>query len=403
MKYIILIGDGMADYPVEELGGKTPLEVADLRNLNRIAQIGKLGMVRTIPKGFTPGSDIANLSILGYDPQKYYTGRAPLEAASIGLQLKKEDLAFRCNLVTLTVKDGDTYVDDFSAGHISTKEAVEIINEIDHKLGNENIRFFPGISYRHIMVLKDGNESLKTTPPHDITNKIISPYMPEGKGKEQIIQMMNDSKAILDNHYINKMRTKDSRKPANSIWLWGQGRAPNMPTLMKRYGIRGSVISAVDLIKGIGIYAGLEVIDVPGATGYLDTNYHGKAKYALRELEDKDFVYVHVEAPDEAAHSGDLENKIKAIERFDNEVIGTVLDGISKFHEYQIMVLPDHSTPLKLMTHSCDPVPFVVFSSNDKGSIPSKDTGFNEKSAKKSCISIEDGHKLLSFFLQGKV
>ena len=403
MKYIILIGDGMADDPVEELGGKTPLEVADLRNLNRIAQMGKLGVVRTIPKGFAPGSDIANLSILGYDPREYYTGRAPLEAASIGVQLKQEDLAFRCNLVTLTVKDGDTYMDDFSAGHISTKEAVEIINEIDDRLGNEDIRFFPGVSYRHIMVLKEGNESLKTTPPHDITNQVVSSYLPEGNGRDQIIQVMDASKAILDHHYINEMRIKDSRKPANSIWLWGQGRAPNMPTLMERYGITGSVISAVDLIKGIGIYAGLEVIEVPGATGYLDTNYHGKAEYALRELEEKDFVYVHVEAPDEAAHSGDLKNKITAIERFDNEVIGTVLDGIGKFHEYRIMVLPDHATPLKVMTHTNDPVPFVVFSSNDKGSVSSKDIGFNEKSAKKSRISIEDGHTLLSFFLQGKV
>ncbi|MDY6856883.1 MAG: cofactor-independent phosphoglycerate mutase [Thermodesulfobacteriota bacterium] len=403
MKYIILIGDGMADDPVEELGGKTPLEVADLQNLNRIAQIGKLGMVRTIPRGFTPGSDIANLSILGYDPQEYYTGRAPLEAASIGIQLKQEDLAFRCNLVTLTVKGGDTYMDDFSAGHISTKEAEEIINEIDHKLGNEDITFFSGVSYRHIMTLKDGNDSLKTTPPHDISHKIINPYLPKGKGKEQIIQLMNDSKAILDNHYINKRRTKDLKKPANSIWLWGQGRAPNMPTLMESYGIKGSVISAVDLIKGIGIYAGLEVIEVPGATGYLDTNYQGKAKYALRELKDKDFVYVHVEAPDEASHSGDLKNKITAIERFDNEVIGTVLDGIGRFHEYRIMVLPDHATPLKVMTHTCNPVPFVVFSSNDKGPVPSKGIGFNEKSAKMSRISIEDGHTLLSFFLEGKV
>ncbi|MFH2012334.1 MAG: cofactor-independent phosphoglycerate mutase [Pseudomonadota bacterium] len=402
MKYIILIGDGMADYPIEELGDKTPLEVADIPNMDLIAQKGKLGMVSTIPKGFSPGSDIANLSILGYDPKEYYTGRAPLEAASMGLTLETEDVAFRCNLVTLAVKDNKTYMDDYSAGHISTEEAKEIIHEVDQKLGTDEIKFYPGVSYRHLMVWKDGQKELNTTPPHDISGKAIGSYLPKGKGETQILKLMNDSQTILENSHINKTRIKNSKKPANSIWLWGQGKKPDMPTLSESYHITGSVISAVDLIKGLGVYAGLEVIDVPGATGYLDTNYKGKADYAIKALEKKDFVYLHVEAPDEASHSGDLKNKIKAIELFDKEVVGTVLEKMNKFQSYRIMVLPDHSTPLSVMSHTSDPVPFAIFSSDDKETNPSKDVGFNEKSAIANNLFIEDGHKLLTFFLQDK-
>ena len=400
MKHIILIGDGMADYPVPELGGKTPLEVADIPNMNLIVQKGKLGMVRTIPMGLHPGSDIANLSILGYDPRQYYTGRAPLEAASLGLKLGPEDVAYRCNLVTLSVKNGKKYMDDYSAGHISTEEAKEIIHEIDQKLGIKDIKFYPGVSYRHLMVWKNGQKELSTTPPHDISGKAIDSYLPKGKGEKQILQLMNDSQTILENSNLNKIRIKNYKKPANSIWLWGQGKSPKMPTLLERYRITGSVISAVDLIKGIGVYAGLEVIDVPGATGYLDTNYQGKANYALRALEKRDFVYLHVEAPDEASHSGDLKNKLIAIERFDKEVVGTVLDKINRFRDYRIMVLPDHSTPLSVMSHTPDPVPFAIFSSEDKETKPSKDMGFNEKSARINNLFIEDGYKLLPFFLR---
>jgi len=400
MKHIILIGDGMADYPVPELGGKTPLEVADIPNMNLIVQKGKLGMVRTIPMGLHPGSDIANLSILGYDPKQYYTGRAPLEAASLGLKLGPEDVAYRCNLVTLSVKNGKKYMDDYSAGHIYTEEAKEIIHEIDQKLGIKDIKFYPGVSYRHLMVWKNGQKELSTTPPHDISGKAIDSYLPKGKGEKQILQLMNDSQTILENSNLNKIRIKNYKKPANSIWLWGQGKSPKMPTLLERYRITGSVISAVDLIKGIGVYAGLEVIDVPGATGYLDTNYQGKANYALRALEKRDFVYLHVEAPDEASHSGDLKNKLIAIERFDKEVVGTVLDKINRFRDYRIMVLPDHSTPLSVMSHTPDPVPFAIFSSEDKETKPSKDMGFNEKSARINNLFIEDGYKLLPFFLR---
>ncbi len=402
MKYIILIGDGMADYPLEELGGKTPLEVAHIPNMNLMARKGKLGLVKTIPEGLNPGSDIANLSILGYDPKEYYSGRAPFEAASIGLKLSPADVAFRCNLVTLCIKEGQTYMDDYSAGHISTEEAIEIINEIDSSLGTEDIKFYPGVSYRHLMVWKNGQEELNTTPPHDISGKAIDPYLPSGKGEERIVQLMNDSRMILEHSPVNKIRTKGSKKPANSIWLWGQGKAPRMPALSDKYGISGSVISAVDLIKGIGMYAGLKVINVPGATGYLDTNYRGKAEYALKELEEKDFVYLHVEAPDEAAHSGDLKGKMRAIERFDKEVVGTVLDRIDRFTAHRIMVLPDHPTPLKVMSHTADPVPFAIYSSDDKETTISRDLNFSEESAKRTRIYIEDGYKLLTFFLEGR-
>jgi len=400
MKYVILIGDGMSDYPVSGLGGKTPLEVADIPNMDRMAQKGIFGLVSTIPKGFNPGSDTANLSILGYDPKKYYTGRAPLEAASIGLRLGPEDVAFRCNLITLSARDGKIYMEDYSAGHITTEEGRELIRKIDNRLGTEDIKFCPGVSYRHIIVWKNGQEKLETTPPHDISGKAIDPYLPKGKGKRIILKLMDDSKTILESDPINIRRVKESKKPANSIWLWGQGRAPEMPTLCERYNISGSVISAVDLIKGLGMYAGLEVVNVPGATGYLDTNYLGKAEYALRELGEKDFVYVHVESPDEASHSGNIEDKIKAIERFDKDVVGTVLDGIDKFGEFRVMVLPDHSTPLTLMSHTSDPVPFAIYSSNDSKVLPSKDLDFNERSAKKNSLYIEDGYKLLTFLLR---
>ena len=401
MKHIILIGDGMADYPVQELGGRTPLEAANIPNMDLMAQKGRLGLVKTIPEGFSPGSDIANLSILGYDPRKYYTGRAPLEAASMGLKLGTDDVAFRCNLVTLSIKDDEIYMDDFSAGHISTEEAKALISEIDKKLGSTDIRFYPGVSYRHLMVWKKGHERPDTTPPHDISGRAIACHMPKGEGKERIIELMDEAKMLLKDHPINKKRVAHAGKPANAIWLWGQGKAPTMPTLFETYGVSGAVISAVDLIKGIGIYAGLDVVNVPGATGYLDTNYRGKADYALRELEEKDLVYLHVEAPDEAAHSGDLKDKIEAIERFDRDVVGTILDGMDRFGDYGILVLPDHATPLTVMSHTTDPVPFARYSSHDKGTTPSKASGFNEKSAKEARLYVNEGSKLLGQFLEG--
>jgi len=402
-KYIVLIGDGMADYPIAELGGKTPLQSARTPTLDRLARQGTLGRVNTIPPGFSPGSDVANLSVFGYDPAVYYTGRAPLEAVAMGVKLAPADVAFRCNLVTLLKEDGDTYMEDFSAGHISTEEAGRIVKDLEKELGNEEFNFYPGVSYRHLLVWRNGEASLrlKTTPPHDITGRNISPHVPEGDGDEEILWLMNRARKILPSHPVNLERTGMGKKPGNAIWLWGQGKAPVLKPMTQRFGIRGSVISAVDLIKGIGYYAGLEIVNVPGATGYLDTNYVGKAEYALKALEDQDLVYVHVEAPDEAAHNGNLKDKIQAIEDFDRKIVAPILEGAEKFGGYRLLILPDHFTPLTIKTHSPEPVPFIVFSSEEKDNPLKAGRSFDEESAEKAGLLIEKGHELLEKFIKG--
>ena len=402
-KYIVLIGDGMADYPVAELGGKTPLQTARTPNLDRLARQGTLGRVNTIPPGFSPGSDVANLTVFGYDPAVYYTGRAPLEAVAMGVKLAPADVAFRCNLVTLLKEDGDTYMEDFSAGHISTEEAGRIVKDLAKELGNEEFNFYPGVSYRHLLVWRNGEASLrlKTTPPHDITGGNISPHVPEGDGDEEILWLMNRAQKILPSHPVNLERTRMGKKPGNAIWLWGQGKAPVLKPITHRFGIRGSVISAVDLIKGIGYYAGLEIVNVPGATGYLDTNYAGKAEYALKALQDQDLVYVHVEAPDEAAHNGNLKDKIEAIEDFDQKIVAPILEGAEKLGGYRLLILPDHFTPLTIKTHSPEPVPFIVFSSEEKDNSIKAGRSFDEESAEKAGLLIEKGHELMQKFIQG--
>ncbi len=396
MKYIILLGDGMPDYPIKELGDKTPLEYANTPNMDFIAKNGTAGSVKTIPDGFPPGSDVSNLSILGYDPAKYYTGRAPLEAASIGVKLLPADIAFRCNLVTLGLKDGQLVMDDFSAGHISTEEARELITALDKRLGTDEIKFYPGVSYRHLMVWKNGKDKLKLTPPHDISGKGIKDYMPQGEGAGLLIKLMSDSQIFLNNRKINQDRKKSGKNPASSIWLWGHGKAPAMPTLKERFGMTGSIIAAVDLMKGIGIYAGLTPINVPGATGYIDTNYEGKSDYALKELESKDFVYVHVEAPDEAAHNGSLKNKIKAIEDFDSRVVERILKGMEKFKDYRLMVVSDHPSPVSIKTHSSEPVPFAIYPA--KGGMGA--SAFSEKIVSNPSIKFEKGHELFEYFVK---
>ena len=400
-KYIVLIGDGMADYPVAELGGKTPLQAARTPNLDRLARQGVLGRVNTIPPGFAPGSDVANLTVFGYDPAVYYTGRAPLEAVAMGVKLGPADVAFRCNLVTLSREDGDIYMDDFSAGHISTEEAGRIVRDLGKELGNEEFNFFPGVGYRHLLVWRNGEACLrlKTTPPHDITGRNISPHVPEGDGDEDILWLMNRAQKILPSHPVNRERTRAGKKPANAIWLWGQGKAPALEPVTRRFGIRGAVISAVDLIKGIGFYAGLEIVSVPGATGYLDTNYAGKAQGALKALEDGDLVYVHVEAPDEASHNGKLADKIRAIEDFDEKIVGPILEGAEKFEEFRMLILPDHFTPLAIKTHSPEPVPFVLFSSKEGKNLLKRDRSFDEESAEKTGILIERGYELMEKFI----
>lgn len=390
----------MADYPIEELDHQTPLQVAKTESMDAIASSGKIGMVQTIPYGLSPGSDIANLSILGYDPNRYLTGRAVYEASSAGVKLNSHDVAFRCNLVTLTNKDGKTWMEDYSAGHITTDEAREVIGELDRKLGVDQIRFYPGVGYRHLMVWEKGSERVHTTPPHDISGRDVSPYLPEGEGAATILQLMEEARNILHDNPVNKKRMAASKRPANAIWLWGQGRPISLPSFKEKYRLDGSVISAVDLIKGMGITLGLSPVEVPGATGYLDTNYLGKAEYALKELETKDFVFVHVEAPDEASHNGDVRNKIKAIEDFDTMVVKTVLEGIGQFGEYKIMVLPDHRTPIVKKTHTSEPVPFALCSSRDLLENSRKGVGFSEESAQRSGLFLENGFDLIDFFIQ---
>ncbi|MFB0507254.1 MAG: cofactor-independent phosphoglycerate mutase [Thermodesulfobacteriota bacterium] len=406
MKYVVLVGDGMADYPLEELGGKTPLMAAITPNMDWIARNGRVGLVKTIPQGFSSGTEIANMSLFGYDPARYFTGRGPLEAASMKVSLEADDLAFRCNLVTLGVLGSHVTMEDFTADHISSQEARQIIQDIDGEMGTETIRFYPGVSYRHLMVWKGGGnteglESLKLVPPHDIVGKGIFDYLPKVGGEDGVIELITRSQILLKEHPVNVARKKKRLKPANSIWLWGQGRRPQMPTLTEKFGVEGSMISAVDLLKGIGLYAGLEVVDVPGATGYFDTNYRGKAEYGLKELEEKDLVFIHVEAPDEAGHSGDVPKKVETIEAFDREVVGTVLEGVRDLGDYRVMVLPDHPTPIAVRTHVPDPVPFAIYDSRRRRSWP-EGMNFDEESVKRSGVSIENGYEIMDVFMRGE-
>ena len=398
MKYALLVGDGMSDYPLDELGGRTPLEAAETPNMDYIAKFGRLGRVKTIPDNMSPASDVAHISILGYDPKLYYTGRGPLEAANLGVELEEDDVAFRCNLITA---GGDTLI-DYSAGHISSEEAMVLMEFIEKKLGTNRLRFYPGVSYRHLMLAKRGHEQhleyVKCTPPHDITGKSISANLPKGDGSEVIIKLMQDSRQLLEKHEINLVRIDLKENPANMIWLWGQGKKPALPKFYDKYGIEGSVISAVDLLKGLGRILGLEVINVPGATGYYDTDYLGKAKAALKSLENKDFVFVHVEAPDEAGHNGDLRQKITAIERFDQLGVGTLLEEAKQKKEFRILVLPDHPTPISVRTHTCEPVPFGIFG---KDIVGRQFVNYSEKEAEKSELYFEKGYELMGYFIKG--
>lgn len=396
MKYIILLGDGMSDEPVAALQGKTPLEVAKIPNMDRLVKAGKIGLAATVPEGFHPGSDVANLSVFGYDPADCYSGRSPLEAASMGVELGPNDVAFRLNFVWLEAHYGKLYMGDFSAGHIGTEDASQLIATLQEQLGGDEFDFYPGVSYRHLLVWRNGRDSLQFTPPHDITTHSIEEHLPKGDGADILLDLTNSAQMLLAHHPINQQRTARGELTANSIWLWGHGRKPKMETYQQRYGLSGSVISAVDLIKGIGVNAGLDIVEVPGATGYLDTNYRGKAEYAIAALKERDFVYVHVEAPDEAAHGGLLQEKITAIEDFDREVVGTILEALPEIGDCRILVLPDHPTPVEKRTHTSDPVPYVLFDSGQD--IESAAQGFTEAEAKR-CGDLVAGHDLLSHLL----
>src|SRR4030042_6929751 len=403
MKYVVIIGDGMADRPLEDLGWKTPLQEAFKPNMDRLACGGKIGRVRTIPLGFHPGSDVANLNILGYNPSKFYSGRAPLEAVSMGIILKEEDVAYRCNLVTLKYNLDMTkaVMEDYSSGHITTEEARELVNYINKEIRIEKVSFYPGISYRHIMVWSAGALNIECTPPHDITGKDIADYLPVGDGEDILRELMMQASGILESHSINRERIKKGNKPANSIWFWGQGKKLNIPTFREKYALEGALVSAVDLMRGLGINAGFEILQVPGLTGYLDTNYVGKAEAAMKALEKVDIAYIHVEAPDEAGHSGNYRDKLRAIEDFDALVVGTVLKGIGFFDEYRILLLPDHPTPIDVRTHTDEPVPFVIFDS--RLSIKNEGATFDEKLLeRKDIINFEEGYKLMDFFIKGE-
>lgn len=392
MKYITLIGDGMADYPLADLGNKTVLQAANTPNMDFVAATGRCGVTKTIPDEMPAGSDIAILSILGYDPQKYYTGRGPLEALGRGVELKSGDIAFRCNLVTVS---GERLV-DYSAGHISSEEARMLIEELNERL--PDVEIHAGVSYRHIFVARRdafNGKVPKCTPPHDMLGENFHAHLPED---EMLKQLILKSKEILEAHEVNKKRERHGKRKANMIWLWGGGVRPELPSFEEKYGVSGSVISAVDLIRGIGRALGLDVVEVPGVTGYLDTNYEGKAEYALRSLQRRDFVLVHVEAPDEAAHEGDVAAKIVAIENFDEKVVGNVLAGLPNLGTARILLMPDHYTPVSVRTHTREPVPFAIAELPSGGKSDSV-KNFDEFSARNGALGEIPVEKLMKVLI----
>ena len=398
MKYCMIIADGMADHVLEELGGKTCIEAADIPNIDYLSLNGKIGTVRTVPDGFTPGSDVAAMSLFGYDPNVYYTGRAPIEAVNIGVNLDDDDVfAFRCNFVNVT----DGVLTDYSAGHITDKEAEILIKSIDDALGSDDIKFYFGNSYRHIMSYRSADKlELECMPPHDIMGQSVEPNLPKGTKDHLFIDLIKQSSDILNNHYVNKDRITAGKTPANMIWLWGHGKKLSVPKFKDKFGIDTAVISAVDLVNGLALAMGMSVISVPGATGNIDTDYEAKARYAIEALNDNDFVVVHIEAPDEMGHCGNTKEKVKAIENIDKKVLEPILESLRDCSAYRIMVLPDHYTPIVKRTHTEEPVPFVMFGSGLNGISAEK---YSESNANKSKLHFEYGYELIDYFLNQNV
>ena len=397
-KYVVLVGDGMADYPLQELGGKTPLQAAQTPNMDRIAAC-RVGLVRTIPDGMEPGSDVANLSLLGYDPRVYHTRRAPFEAASMGVELKPDEVAYRMNLVTLDFNtDHEVLMVSHSSGDLSSEDARQIVDDLKKELRFPGTMIYQGVGYRHLLVWQNGPEEATTIPPHDVLGQNMAPYLSQA-ADNQVQRLIRLSWPILKPHPVNRRRREQKEKEANSIWLWGQGRAPRLPRFVDKYGVKGAVICAVDLLRGMGIYAGFEPIYVQGATGYLNTNYRGKAEAALQALTRMDFVFLHVEAPDEAGHAGNPGEKIEAIENFDRKVVGTVLQGLDRFDDFRVMVVSDHLTPIAKRTHTGEPTPFAWAS---KSELNRSGTGavFSEDSARASGLLLERGHELMDHFMR---
>lgn len=391
MKYVVLVPDGVSDYPVDSLGGKTILEAAEIPMMDELARTGELGLTDTIPEGFAPGSDIGNMAIFGYDVRESYSGRAPLEAASMGLELGT-GVAYRCNLVT--VEDGR--MKDFTAGHISTAEADQIIKSVAAHYDGDGVKFHTGVSYRHVMLGDRALLDAECTPPHDITDKEVAPYLPKGPASSRLLELMNGSVEFLKDHPVNVARRAAGKKPVTQIWLWGQGTRPNMAPFVERYGVKGAVISAVDLVNGIGRVVGMEVVKVPGVTGFIDTNYEGKAQGALDALKQNDLVYVHVEATDEAGHMGDAALKIKASEFFDQRIVAPIVKGLRAMGEFRLLLMPDHPTPVRLKTHVTEPVPYILYASD--GSLTRHGTSYDENAA--AATGLREPH---AFRLMGRL
>lgn len=401
MKYVMIHGDGMADLPCDELNGKTPLEAAYKPNMDLIATRGRIGLVATIPPGMPPGSDVGTMTMLGYDPAVYHTGRAPIEAASQGIALNAQDVVFRMNLVSLQPgPDGRAIMHDFTSGHISTGEAAEIVADLARELAGNGIEFFKGVSYRHLMVWRRGPSETRLTPPHDISDKPIESYLPAGEGAERLSSIMRRSAEILKDHPVSRKRRAEGKTAPTSVWLWGQGTRPAIPPLKARFGVDGSVISAVDLVRGLGRLAQLEVITVPGATGFLDTDYGAKARYGVESLRRHDFLLLHIEAPDEAGHMGRPDLKVEALERIDELIIGPLLRTLPQLGDFALLLMPDHATPSKLKTHSNETVPFAIVHSKELGrttetSGRQRKLRYTEAEAAQTGVFVSAGHRLI--------
>ncbi len=403
MKYLILVGDGMGDFPVAELAGMTPLEAAAIPTIDELCKKGEFFLTHTVPKGFPPGSDVANMSLMGFDPAAYYTGRAPLEAAAMGIRLAADETAFRCNLVTLDPSEGGKVtMRDFCSGHISSQEAHVLIAALEAACATTTFHFKPGVSYRHLVIFKGEHPGFVTVPPHDHIEKDVTAYWERYLAEPAWNELLDKAGAVLSNHPVNQARIRVGKNPATQIWLWGEGKMPSVPTLSERFGISGSMISAVDLLKGLGVVGGLTVVNVPGATGYIDTNYEGKAQAASNALLTEDFVFVHLEAPDEAGHQGSLADKMTAIEDFDRRIVQPIINDLrARREDFRVIVTMDHFTPLALRTHVSDPVPTLLYDSREltKGSgLP-----FSEKTCRKQDAitgnRLHAGHQLIEKLL----
>jgi len=392
-KYAIIVPDGAADEPLEQFGNRTPLEAANTPNIDKISIEGKQGMVKTIPDGMEPSSDVAQMALLGYDPAKYYSGRAPIEAVARNINLAPDDWVFRCNLVTIA----DGKMADHSAGHISTAEAANLIKELNECFGNEKIHFYPGVSYRHLLVFKGMNFEVKTSPPHDNIGVPIEKLLPKGKNAQILTDLIARSQQLFADHDINKVRKDLGENPVSSIWLWGQGQKAQLESFQKRFGLQGAAITAVDLVRGISKLIGFDIIEVSGATGFIDTNYSGKAAAAIEALNKYDIVFIHIEAPDEASHSGRPELKVQAIEQIDKLIVGPVYEALQHFDKWRILVTPDHPTPIRTCAHSPEPVPFAMAGTSVSGVLH---LPFCEKNAAQSGFQINQGFELMEYFLK---